>query len=110
MTMSRLLRNAVVMLLLMTVVTGIAYPLAVTGVAKLLFPSQANGSLIVKDGRHRLDVDRPILHRAEVLLGPPVGNRAPGQQRYGIERFQPGSDQSRAYRCGETAHRRAAGG
>ena len=49
--MSRLLRNAVVMLLLMTVVTGIAYPLAVTGVAKLLFPSQANGSLIVKDGR-----------------------------------------------------------
>jgi K+-transporting ATPase ATPase C chain len=39
------------MLLLMTVVTGIAYPLAVTGVAKVLFPSQANGSLIVKDGR-----------------------------------------------------------
>jgi potassium-transporting ATPase KdpC subunit len=51
MTMSRLLRNAVVMLLLMTVVTGIAYPLAVTGVAKVLFPSQANGSLIAKDGK-----------------------------------------------------------
>lgn len=49
--MSRLLRNAVVMLLLMTVVTGIAYPLAVTGVAKVLFPSQANGSLIAKDGK-----------------------------------------------------------
>lgn len=49
--MSRLLRNAVGMLLLMTVITGIAYPLVVTGLAQVLFPSQANGSLIVKDGR-----------------------------------------------------------
>lgn len=49
--MSRLLRNAVVMLLLMTVITGIAYPLAVTGLAQVLFPSQANGSLIEKDGK-----------------------------------------------------------
>ena len=49
--MSRLLRNAVGMLLLMTVIAGIAYPLVVTGVAQVLFPSQANGSLIVKDGR-----------------------------------------------------------
>lgn len=49
--MSRLLRNALVMLLLMTVITGIAYPLAVTGLAQVLFPSQANGSLIVKDGK-----------------------------------------------------------
>ncbi|MHA6205255.1 potassium-transporting ATPase subunit KdpC [Dyella soli] len=49
--MSRMLRNALMMLLLMTAVTGIAYPLAVTGLAQLLFPSQANGSLIVKDGR-----------------------------------------------------------
>lgn len=49
--MSRLLRNALVMLLLMTVITGIAYPLVVTGLAQVLFPSQANGSLIVKDGK-----------------------------------------------------------
>jgi potassium-transporting ATPase KdpC subunit len=49
--MSRLFRNAVVMLLLMTVLTGIAYPLVVTGLAQVLFPSQANGSLIEKDGR-----------------------------------------------------------
>ncbi|WP_250627914.1 potassium-transporting ATPase subunit KdpC [Pinirhizobacter soli] len=49
--MSRLIRNALVMLLLMTVITGIAYPLVVTGLAQVLFPSQADGSLIVKNGR-----------------------------------------------------------
>ncbi|WP_243047844.1 potassium-transporting ATPase subunit KdpC [Dyella sp. RRB7] len=49
--MSRLLRNAAVMLLMMTVITGIAYPLVVTGLAQVLFPSQANGSLIEKDGK-----------------------------------------------------------
>jgi K+-transporting ATPase ATPase C chain len=32
-------------------VTGVVYPLAVTGVAQLRFPSQANGSLILKDGK-----------------------------------------------------------
>ncbi|WP_267224444.1 potassium-transporting ATPase subunit KdpC [Dyella silvae] len=49
--MSRLLRNAVVLLVLMTVITGIIYPLAVTGLAQAMFPSQANGSLIVNDGK-----------------------------------------------------------
>lgn len=49
--MSRLLRNAVVLLVLMTVVTGIIYPLAVTGLAQAMFPSQANGSLIVNHGK-----------------------------------------------------------
>lgn len=45
------LRPALTTLLLFTVVTGIAYPLAVTGIAQLVFPSQANGSLLVRDGR-----------------------------------------------------------
>lgn len=49
--MSKLLRNALTMLVLMTAITGILYPLAVTGLAQVLFPSQANGSLIVKDGK-----------------------------------------------------------
>jgi K+-transporting ATPase ATPase C chain len=49
--MSRLLRNSIMMLLLMTVITGIAYPLLVTGLAQLIFPGQANGSLIVKQGK-----------------------------------------------------------
>jgi K+-transporting ATPase ATPase C chain len=45
------LRAAVVSLLALTVVTGIAYPLLVTGIAQAAFPHQANGSLIVKDGK-----------------------------------------------------------
>jgi len=47
----RELRTAVLVLLALTAVTGIAYPLAVTAVAQGLFPSQANGSLLLVDGR-----------------------------------------------------------
>ncbi|MGC1547548.1 MAG: potassium-transporting ATPase subunit KdpC [Rhodanobacter sp.] len=49
--MSRLIRNSVMMLLLLTVVTGVIYPLVTTGIAQVLFPSQANGSLVMKDGK-----------------------------------------------------------
>lgn len=49
--MSKLLRQSFVLLLLMTVITGVLYPLAATGLAQLIFPRQANGSLIVKDGK-----------------------------------------------------------
>jgi potassium-transporting ATPase KdpC subunit len=45
------LRPAIVSLLVLTVLTGIAYPLVVTGIAQLVFPRQANGSLIVVDGK-----------------------------------------------------------
>jgi K+-transporting ATPase ATPase C chain len=38
-------------LVVFTVVTGVAYPLLVTGIAKLAFPKEANGSLIVRDGK-----------------------------------------------------------
>jgi potassium-transporting ATPase KdpC subunit len=38
-------------LLIMTVLTGIIYPVLMTGVAQLLFPSKSNGSLIVRDGK-----------------------------------------------------------
>ena len=45
------LRPALTLLMLLTVVTGILYPLAVTGIAQLVFPHQANGSLIMQEGQ-----------------------------------------------------------
>jgi len=45
------LRPALVILVLMTLITGVGYPLVVTGIAQTLFRAQANGSLIVKDGK-----------------------------------------------------------
>jgi K+-transporting ATPase ATPase C chain len=49
--MLNLLKPAIVLLVLFTVITGVIYPLAVMGLAQALFPFQANGSLIVKDGQ-----------------------------------------------------------
>ena len=45
------IRPALVLLVLMTVLTGLAYPLALTGIASILFPYQAGGSLIESDGK-----------------------------------------------------------
>ncbi|MGA9363931.1 MAG: potassium-transporting ATPase subunit KdpC [Bacteroidota bacterium] len=47
----RQLRTAIILIVLLTCVTGLLYPLAVTGVAQLVFPAKANGSLIQKDGK-----------------------------------------------------------
>ena len=49
--MKALIRPAVSLFVVLTVVTGVVYPLAVTGVAKAAFPNQAAGSLIVQDGK-----------------------------------------------------------
>jgi K+-transporting ATPase ATPase C chain len=49
--MGKIIRQSVVMLLALTVITGVLYPLVVTGLAQLLFPHAANGSLIERDGK-----------------------------------------------------------
>ena len=49
--MSSQLRPALAIFVVLTVITGIIYPLLVTGLAQVVFPSQANGSLIVQNGQ-----------------------------------------------------------
>jgi potassium-transporting ATPase KdpC subunit len=49
--MFREIRPAILILLLLTAITGVAYPLAMTAIAGAIFPKQAQGSLIEKDGK-----------------------------------------------------------
>jgi K+-transporting ATPase ATPase C chain len=45
------IKPALILLLLFTLITGVIYPLVVTAIAQVAFPSQANGSLIIKNGK-----------------------------------------------------------
>ena len=84
----RVLWPAFALLLVMTLITGVAYPAVVTAVAQVAFPHQANGSMLVaKDGR---TVGSTLIGQAfsgdTLLLGPPVGGRRHRRQPAGLRR------------------------
>ncbi len=49
--MPRMIRNSVMSLLFMTALTGIVYPLVITGIAQVAFPGRANGSIVEENGK-----------------------------------------------------------
>ena len=104
--MKTLLRPAVSLFVLLTAVTGMVYPLAVTG-ARQGHLSRSCRRQPDRQGWQgsRLPPDRPELQRPQVFLGPPLGNLAAAIQRQRFQRLQPGTAQSGPGRCRQGADR-----
>lgn len=75
-TLTSIFRPALVLLLLFTVLTGLAYPLAVTGIAQAIFNDQANGSTISRDGE---DIGSSLIGQS--FVDPETGATLPGYFR-----------------------------
>ena len=93
------LKPAILITIVFTMLTGILYPLAVTGVAQLAFPHQANGSLVARERQgHRLQLIGAELHQAGIFPPAPFGCRRQRLRPDFFQRVQPRPYQSRAGR------------
>ena len=88
-TFSSLFRTAAVLLLLFTVLTGLAYPLVVTGIAQVAFGDQANGSVVIADG---VEVGSSLIGQS--FVDPETGATLPGYFRGGPSAAGSGYDAS----------------
>ena len=103
-------------------ITGLAYPLAMTGIAGAIFPTQAQGSLIEKDGKV---IGSALIgqefNERQIFPRPPVGDAGAGPERFDQDgagalqrrqfgRLQPRPDQQGADRPGQGRRREAEGG
>ena len=102
----RQLVPALVAFLVLTVLTGLAYPLVVTGIAQLAFPDRADGSLVERERRRRrLEPDRPAVRRVRASSTRGRPRQATATTRW---RARPRTSARRTRRCSATCASRAA--
>jgi K+-transporting ATPase ATPase C chain len=103
--MFTLIRNSLMSLLMFTLLTGAFYPLIVTGIAQVLFPHQANGSIIIKNGKSfgseligqqfsdpkyfwgRLSATRPFPYNGSASSGSNLGPNNPDLMKAVLQRI-----------------------
>ncbi len=102
--MTAQLRPAIVSLVLLSVITGLAYPAVVTAIAQVVFPHQANGSLIVKDGKAvgSTLIGQPF-DDPKYFWGRPSATSPVPVQRGRLVGLEPGPDEPGADRSGAGA-------